>query len=285
MSYILVKDKLYEQFTSANITGFRESSTQLPVYTAPPPARWLGSKIPLSVWREILAFFKWSYDTTKSETQVRLFHHPSTGEWRAHAFPQVKNSGMTTREIEDHPHKTEDNLLFAGWDNRGTVHHQCSCSAFQSGTDRSDESNQPGLHLTVGSMDKSKHDLHARIVAMIPGELDIEGKLKRSAQTLQFEARLADWFALPDELARLLPEALHTTVLEHYMTSAATSAEVFPDRWRENLVERPAYVYPGCNFQPHQAALTLRTPGTIAHLHDEADILDGWESWQLAAMS
>ena len=44
----------------------------------------------------------------------------------------------------------------------GTVHHHCSTSAFQSGTDEADETNREGFHFTIGNLDKEDIDIHFR---------------------------------------------------------------------------------------------------------------------------
>ena len=48
---------------------------------------WTGPKISEEMWREVLAFFRWSQVNHKSEAQVRLFVHAEHG-WLAWAFPQ-----------------------------------------------------------------------------------------------------------------------------------------------------------------------------------------------------
>lgn len=239
MPHIIVSGKLFEEFTSQGIVAFRESTTVLPSFNTTPPARYKGPKIPLTLWREILTFFQWSYNTTKSEVQVRLFRHRKTGEWKAWALPQEKGSGMTTKEIE-HPNREADMKQFAEYDNVGTVHHHCAMGAFQSGTDKSDEANQPGFHITVGHMDKQVYDLHTRIIVTVPGELDKEGKVVRAAQTFQFESVLTDWFELPEPIRKVIPEQFQGSVLDSFLKGAAdVTKEKFPDRWKENLIERP----------------------------------------------
>ena len=49
---------------------------------------WNGEIIPPTLFREILSFFKWTYDEHGCESQVRLYYNPETGEWRAVAMPQ-----------------------------------------------------------------------------------------------------------------------------------------------------------------------------------------------------
>src|SRR5688500_3979304 len=80
----VIHDKrVHTRYTHRNLIGYRPEETLLPVLEKLPTVKWTGGKIPIPLWREILAFFKFSYDTTKSEVQVRLFHNFTTGVWRA----------------------------------------------------------------------------------------------------------------------------------------------------------------------------------------------------------
>ena len=56
---------------------------------------WTGPKMDPEMWRQVLAFFRWTYPTTKSESQVRLYVNYKTRVWRAWAFPQKEGTGMT----------------------------------------------------------------------------------------------------------------------------------------------------------------------------------------------
>ena len=127
---------------------------------------WTGPKISAAMWSEVMAFFEWTQSTERSEAQVRLFVHPVHG-WRAWAFPQVGGTGMTSREEGmDTPESALQRQRFSeheGWIYWGTVHHHCTASAFQSGTDEANESSQEGLHITIGHMDKPNRDIHCRM--------------------------------------------------------------------------------------------------------------------------
>ena len=242
--YIIHANKVHALFSHNGLEGYRPEDVTLPVVDKIPAVLWTGGRIPVALWREVLAFFKWSYDTTKSEVQVRLFYNPKTKEWKAHAFPQEKGTSLAAREIEKHPNREEDMALFKGWRMWGTVHHHCSIGAFQSGTDRTDEESQAGIHITVGHMDKPEHDLHSRVSVIIPGELNEAGDaIVRPAQKLFLEPNLIDWFALNTESSAHIPVELHPIVLKHYLTRAATADEKFPDRWKDNVIEVPRQSY------------------------------------------
>ncbi len=123
---------------------------------------YIGPKFTQQMWNEILAYFKWTQFQHRSEAQVRLFVNPSVG-WRAWAFPQKGNTGMTSTELPDMPEFAAQRAQFGDdWFPYGTVHHHCTAGAFQSGTDSHNEQDQEGLHITVGHIDKAVHDIHTR---------------------------------------------------------------------------------------------------------------------------
>ena len=126
---------------------------------------WKEAPIPLATWRVIVAFMKWSYDEHKCEAQCRLTYSYDEKEWRIAVLPQRLSTGLFTKEIETDPDRAtafEECGLYSGFDFVGTVHHHCSSSAFQSGTDHKDELNQPGFHVTLGYLNKKDADYHSR---------------------------------------------------------------------------------------------------------------------------
>ena len=127
---------------------------------------WEGKKLSIETFRLALAFCKWTYDTWKGEAQGKLFFHPGTGDWQFVPLPQLEPSGMTTKECPKDP---EYARLLGEWTRKGyvlngTLHHHCSISSFQSGTDESDEETSNGLHITVGRLNQANADYHSRFV-------------------------------------------------------------------------------------------------------------------------
>ena len=104
---------------------------------------YTGPKFAPLMWHQVLSFFRWTHKEMASESQVRLYVNTRLGRWGAWAFPQEARTGMSAREIatpETPEHAVE---RFASWGSEpsadwlyfATVHHHCSASAFQSGTD------------------------------------------------------------------------------------------------------------------------------------------------------
>lgn len=191
---------------------------------------WTGPKINREVWEQVLAFFSWTYKEHHSESQVRLFVNHKTKVWAAWAFPQEARTGMTAKEL-DVPSAKEQRAQFSdadGWVYFGTVHHHCGGGAFQSGTDETNESNQDGLHITVGKMDEKMHDIHCRLY--------ISGH--------KFEPRM-HWFwdieptlaPIPTHLRALLADGVEDRLARMQMCMPVGPEVKFPDQWRDNVIE------------------------------------------------
>lgn len=177
--------------------------------------QWHGKKIPLAMWKDILAFMKQSYDKFRSETLIFLYYdeNNSNNPWSFWVPPQ-ETAGMTVKSSPDHPTFQSQRALFPDT-MFGTVHHHCSTSAFQSGTDEADEVKREGLHFTVGKLnDVDNIDVHFRMTlagahADLPAGSYIEMEetpFKRTCRVpkaLQNQARrelhTLDIKALPDD--------------------------------------------------------------------------------------
>lgn len=129
-------------------------------------------KITLTQWRSVVSFFNKVNNKEKSEAQVRLFYSDEKQDWKIWAFPQKSNTGMTTSELPNDPewndqwNSVTENGLYYQW---GTIHSHCNAGAFASQTDKNDEANNPGLHITIGHLDKELIDLDIRFTLICPG--------------------------------------------------------------------------------------------------------------------
>jgi hypothetical protein len=70
-------------------------------------------------------------------------------------------SGMTVNDKFDIDILTEEDCI-NGWTEAGSVHHHCNMGASQSGTDEKDESQQIGIHITLGKINSEQYDIHSR---------------------------------------------------------------------------------------------------------------------------
>lgn len=189
---------------------------------------YIGPKIPPQEWQQVLAFFKWTYDKTKSESQVRGYINPESGEVRFWAFPQHAGMGMTAKEIDTVEARAAATAMFPTppWQYFLTVHHHCSASAFQSGVDAANEETIDGLHLTVGHIDQEKHSLHSRFYLCKD----------------KFTPDLSEFWDIGDEARQAIPPTLWSDVAQYQMSLTDPGVN-FPEQWKENVIEMKSAVY------------------------------------------
>lgn len=246
MKLISHNKSLYELRNLGNgFIGHVPSATT--IVEASPSMRWTGAKIPDAVWKQIVSFFQWSYEETKSETQVRLLLNTDTGEFKAHAFPQKYGTGMTAKELSDNPdYERQLNEQMAGgnWIKFGTAHHHCAVGAFQSGTDSSDET-EMGIHITLGNINSPAHTIHARVSLTIPGTLSEDGSVATKASHAYYNAVLSDWFHAP-QLPVPLPENIREDIVKYQLCTPVPKDQLqFPPCWADNLIkEVPVAITP-----------------------------------------
>lgn len=184
------------------------------------PLQFKGKPMPIeTVWAQCIAFF---LDHAKDEVQLRGYYHPEAG-WKLHAFPQEYPCGMHTKELDDHPNFAEDRKFFNDeWCLFMSIHHHCSASAFQSGTDLNDEKNYPGLHVTLGNLNKSPLDWHARV--------NFAGTFTPPI--------LSQWFCSTKyPFLDQLPEKYRETIIKDMLVDPGNRAE-YPQRWKDNLIRK-----------------------------------------------
>ena len=182
------------------------------------------------------------------------------GRWGAWAFPQEARTGMNAREIATPETPEQAVERFASWDSEPsgdwlyfcTVHHHCSTSAFQSGTDEENERNQDGLHLTVGRMDAERHDLHARFY--------LGGNC--------FAPDLSRFWPIDPALAEQLPAAVLDDVARFQMGEKVVVD--FPDAWRNNIKDLAV----GHQVVGHHAVGRYTGSLELTHSADE------WPGWR-----
>jgi hypothetical protein len=216
-----------------NTEGLMEFSINHEIKETKAFINYVGPKIPKEEWAKILSFFKWTYETWKSESQARLFVNVKEGTWRAWVFPQESGTGMSAREIDGDEHRKQHHELFGDnldWVLFGTVHHHCGCSAFQSGTDRSNEENQDGLHITMGKMDEKVHDIHARFYRK-------KWQLEKALDMSNFWDVSGHVASIPEFCKRFIPHDFGDKVAREQMCQP--SAVEFPEQWKSNVITNP----------------------------------------------
>ena len=202
-----------------DVPGLLTSRVEYRIESADASLVWLGPKIDKLEWAKVLAYFKWTYDKCKSEAQVRFFVNVKENRWVAWAFPQKANNGMSAQELDtEEAKKQREQFPDSQWQYLMTVHHHCSCGAFQSGTDERNEHDQDGLHLTIGLIDKHLHDMHARFY------------LSKNC----YDPDMSLFWDIGD-VAVQTPQSTHD-VIARYQMCLHVEAE-FPQQWKDNYIE------------------------------------------------
>lgn len=203
--------------------GAMEALEKLEIAKDTPRIRWHGGRIGPDVWVMVSGFLNWSQRETKSEALVYLAYSEEKAQWLPWVPAQRGYSGMTVSPLPDHELTARARASLPPH-NGGvivTVHHHCTASAFQSGTDERDELGKTGLHITLGHMSAARHDLHARAVF----------------EQTQTEAVLSDWFAMTDELERAAEVApdLREQLVSSWLT-LPIAQEMFPEWWKAQIL-------------------------------------------------
>lgn len=190
--------------------------------------QYIGPKFSKEMWNEVLSFFKWTQADYRSEAQVRLYVNPEIG-WKAWAFPQKGNTGMTSQELPELPEFKAQRAQFGDeWIPYGTIHHHCSASAFQSGTDSSNEKGQEGIHITVGNMDKDVHDIHTRFYykgCKFSPDMSLFWDIGESIKAKAEEMRM---------LFSFTADMSHIAV--NQMSATCSKEQPFPEVWKSNYM-------------------------------------------------
>jgi hypothetical protein len=240
MRLLIHEKRVLRPFDTPLFSGWEEvPKTEIELVDAEPKFKWKSAKIPYAMWQEVVGFLRWTQAEFGEEAMVTFFYNVKDSQWAAWAFPQEPNH-MTVKMLENHPLFAEDRKQFGkDWIQFGSIHHHCKMGAFQSGTDKTDECDRDGVHITLGKMDESCLDVDIRQV--------FDG--------LQSKTNLTAWIEPPPFISQC-PKHLYYDFYIHALKSAKGE---FPKAWKERIFERtPSYVggyTPPANNTGQQLAL------------------------------
>lgn len=247
---IAVKDnKLWVETDFGLVSGWQEVTNF--DYVAPEKMLtiWRGGRISWKLWEEICAFMRWTYEKHKAEALITLFYNRTTREWKAWPFPQHP-AGMTISYETEHPlYKTDRAQFGKDWEQMGSLHHHCNSGAFQSGTDKSDEEDRDGIHITLGNMASDKLDLHFRQVF----------------DNRQSETTVHQWIELP-EWAVNVPINFRYELFVKAVAFAGVIEKGFPPEWRERVIEKKTQARTtstNSTSTPRSTHVTPNTPSSV----------------------
>ena len=126
-----------------------------------PSLHWHCNPIPWKQWNDIKNICAYTYKEHKSECMIRLYYNENEDVWKTAFFKQTMRGMTVSDDFDIEILKEEGCTIEDGFVEAGSVHHHCSSGAFQSGTDEKDEAQTPGLHITLGKIDKNVWELHS----------------------------------------------------------------------------------------------------------------------------
>ena len=232
---VAIKDgKLYQQKDFGLYSGWQLMDEFLVVDTNKMRTLWRGGKISWTLWEQVVSFLRWSQKTYKCEALLTFFYNRKTKEWKAWPFPQHP-VGMTVNYITDHPLYQQDRKMFGDdWMALGSIHHHCTANAFQSGTDKTDEEDRDGIHITLGKMEDAILDTHTRQV--------FDGVMS--------DTTLLNWIEMPD-WCKAIPLNLRLEVFSKAIPMVGPEPAFDPE-WKLRVIEKKTYTAPGA----HQGSST-----------------------------
>jgi len=273
MKVFSYKDKLFTDIpeTDTNFSGHCPVNSVLPAET--PELAWRGPKIALETFDLAASFLLWSQEETKNEAQVRLYLGPDN-VWAVEVLPQ-HSSGMSTDELDTKEREEiVGQALKAGFKHAGSIHHHCTMSAFQSGTDKNDEEVNHGVHITLGKMDDKTLDSHARVC------------YNGFCVTVQLVSLIDFPPKFVDVLAELSSSVAMTLLPLWLLNAARIKATEFPYTWKERIKKVSANVT-GFSYGYRGGAVDDDTVGssTYEDWKEAADAKAARAGWNRAAIT
>ena len=237
----IVDDKVLIEDESELFSAWKPAPEVVLVKT--PRIRWRKAKLPYDLWTQCVSFLRWSQRKHKEEAMIIFFYNAKLDQWAAEVFPQRPN-GMTVTLLENSEKYTELRAKYdADWTQAGSVHHHCSSPAFQSGTDKHDEIDRDGVHITLGKMEDALVDIHVRTA--------LEGTL--------YHSTLNDWIELPDWVKPLPNYVIGQPGFFNSLFAGPDHID-FPEEWKERII--------------------TGGPRQIAHWNDNQSMLPWQRNWE-----
>jgi len=210
------------------IDGLYKGHVILGYETLIPKLEWCGTRIPWNLYCQWVAFCRWGKEEGH-EVQLKPIYNVETKVFDTLVYPQ-KCSSAGTEVIADHPDIDEiEKPLNEGFDIVGSVHSHPG-EAFQSSTDKKDEEEgaEPGLHITLGNLDKTVIDIHTRLVFR---------KFKYSNSSLE------SFFETPLTMSGSVPAELQEAIAKYYLVHSDPID--FPDEWKDRIHTNKSVVIGG----------------------------------------
>jgi hypothetical protein len=114
------------------------------------------NKIPAHILTQAHHFFRMVYAKIKTESSVYICYNDNDGTYHLYVPEQYVTHGSVNHRL---PAGAIESSVGAGYRAIGTIHSHCNFSAFHSATDRHDMDGMPGLHITIGHVDREEPEM------------------------------------------------------------------------------------------------------------------------------
>ena len=160
-------------------------------------------KIPLSVMKQVINFFRFVYgEHRNSEAIILLWYNPDSKLWEIEV-PEQRVSGASAKYDRDDDYT--DEMFLKGYKLVGTIHSHGEMGAFHSGTDDADEYGFDGLHITIGKVN-SGPEFAARYI------MKEWAKTMKPEEVLEFEDE-----SIPEEWKKKVNKRVGITTASHVL--------------------------------------------------------------------
>lgn len=216
------------------------------IEVAEPMARLKLNHIPPKDWALMLQFFWHVYEKYKSEALFYWFYNGS--EWMGEPPVQfIQSASVTTEGYNNERDLLIKRMRDIGFEPCLTIHTHASMSAFQSGTDKDDETSdcEFSLHITLGKFNQDNLEWHCRAKVVVPNVVNGRPVGKANTSMVPFcITGLVDVDGLEDEM----PDKLRSAMVEYRAASTHAAYRFedneFPDEWIERLFVPKVKVMP-----------------------------------------
>ena len=212
------EDKVFEEVNSDLYSGLVPTAGT--ASKTKPFLAWDAGRFSWESYCKIYSFFFWAYKEHSGEAQCRVFYNKKEGMFNTFIPEQVVTSGSTDETDRKEDREALAKMVSEGWVQVMTLHSHPGFSASQSHTDVKDETDQPGLHLTLGDLKGSQISLHGRAIFR-----------KYQYPTVD----LTYWIATPNDVEGL-PTKLRYEIAKYYFIHPELIE--FPEAWKEKVIKK-----------------------------------------------
>jgi hypothetical protein len=121
-------------------------------------------KFPEYLLKQAHSFFRAVWNKQRTESSLYITYHRERDQFNLWCPEQYVSLTSVNHKLDP---------LKGGWTVAGTIHSHCNFGAFHSGTDKHDMEGTPGLHITIGHVDRDEPE-YALALSLGDHKFDVE---------------------------------------------------------------------------------------------------------------